>query len=62
VLAFYWETVYRIPAATALVGLYGLGTGFAWRRVTALSARGDQSFAATRVALAADLALLRSKL
>jgi uncharacterized membrane protein YqjE len=62
VLALCWETVYRIPAAAALLGLYGLGTGFAWRRFTALSALGGQSFAATRVELAADLALLRSKL
>jgi len=61
-LALCWETVYRIPAAAALVGLYGLGAGFAWRRLTALSALSGQSFATTRVELAADLALLRSKL
>jgi uncharacterized membrane protein YqjE len=61
-LALCWETVYRIPAAAALVALYALGAGFAWRRFTALSALSDQSFAATRVELAADLALLRSKL
>jgi uncharacterized membrane protein YqjE len=62
VMALCWETVYRIPAATALVGLYGVGAGFAWRRLTALSALSGQSFAATRVEVAADLALLRSKL
>jgi uncharacterized membrane protein YqjE len=62
VLALCWETVFRIPAATALVGLYGLGAGFAWRRFTALAALSGQSFAATRTELAADLALLRSKL
>jgi uncharacterized membrane protein YqjE len=61
-LALCWETVYRIPAAAALIGLYGLGAGFAWRRFTALSALSGQSFAATRVELAADLALIRSKL
>ena len=61
-LALCWETVYRIPALAVLVALYGLGTGFAWRRFAALSALGGQSFAATRVELAADLALLRSKL
>jgi uncharacterized membrane protein YqjE len=61
-LAVCWETVYRIPAAAALVGLYGLGAGFAWHRFTALSALSGQSFAATRVELAADLALIRSKL
>jgi uncharacterized membrane protein YqjE len=62
VLALCWETVYRVPAATALVGVYALGTGLAWRRFSTLSALGGQTFAATRVELAADLALLRSKL
>ena len=61
-LALCWETVYRIPSAALLVALYGLGIGFAWRRFAALSALGGQSFAATRIELAADLALLRSKL
>jgi uncharacterized membrane protein YqjE len=61
-LALCWETVYRIPVAAVLVALYGLGTGCAWHRFVALSALSGQSFAATRVELAADLALLRSKL
>jgi uncharacterized membrane protein YqjE len=61
-LALCWETIYRIPVAAVLVALYGLGTGLAWRRFVALSALSGQSFAATRVELAADLALLRSKL
>ena len=61
-LALWWETVYRIPVAAVLVALYGLATGFAWRRLVALSALSGQSFAATRVELAADVALLRSKL
>jgi len=62
VLALCWQTAFRIPAAAVLVALYGLGTGLAWRRFAALSALSGQSFAATRVELAADLALLRSKL
>ncbi len=61
-LALCWESVYRIPVAAGLIGVYGLGTGFAWRRLTALSALSGQSFATTRAELAADLALLRSKL
>ena len=61
-LALCWETVYRIPVAAVLVALYGLATGFVWRRLVALSALSGQSFAATRVELAADVALLRSKL
>jgi uncharacterized membrane protein YqjE len=62
VLALSWATVYRIPAATTLVALYGLGAGLAWRRFSALAMLSGQSFAATRVELAADVALLRSKL
>jgi uncharacterized membrane protein YqjE len=61
-LALYWETAYRLPAAAAVVALYGLGAGWAWRRFTALAALGGQSFAATRTELAADLALIRSRL
>jgi uncharacterized membrane protein YqjE len=62
VLALCWETRYRIPAAATLVALYGLATTLAWRRFSTLTALGGRSFAATRVELAADLALLRSKL
>jgi len=50
------------PGCDGAVGFYGLGAGFAWRRFAALAALGSQSFAATRAELAADLALLRSKL
>ncbi len=62
VLAFSWDTAYRIPAAIALIVAYGLGTGFAWSRLQLLSAQGSQAFAATREELAADLSLLKSKL
>lgn len=62
VLAFSWDTSYRVQAAIALVVAYGLVTGFAWSRLKALSALGNQAFAATREELAADLALLKSKL
>lgn len=62
VLALCWETPYRIPAASVLVAVYGLGAGLAWQRLAALSVRSDQGFAATRAELTADLALLRSKL
>lgn len=62
VLAFCWDTVYRIPAATALPALYGLGAAVSWRRFQTLSALSGQSFAATRVELAADMVLLRSRL
>jgi uncharacterized membrane protein YqjE len=62
VVALSWDTGYRIPAATALAALYGLGAGLAWRRLAILSKHGDQSFTASRAELIADLALLRSKL
>ena len=62
VLAFSWDTAYRIPAAVALLAAYGLGAGFAWVRFKALSAQSSQAFAATREELAANLALLKSNL
>ncbi|HJW83821.1 MAG TPA: phage holin family protein, partial [Anaerolineae bacterium] len=61
-LAYSWETEYRIPAVMALIAVFGLAAGIAWRRLQALSAQSSQAFAATREELAADLALLKSKL
>jgi uncharacterized membrane protein YqjE len=62
VMALCWETAYRLPAAAALAALYGLGAGLAWRRLAVLSRHSSESFAASRAELAADLALLRSRL
>ncbi len=62
VLALCWGTVYRIPAASALTGLYALGAAVSWHRFRALLALGRQSFATTRAELAADVVLLRSRL
>jgi uncharacterized membrane protein YqjE len=61
-LALYWDTPYRILAVSALIALYGLGIGLAWRLFRSQAALGSQSFAATRSELAADLELLRSQL
>ena|SRR5579872_2991338 len=61
-LALCWGTVYRIPAASALTGLYALGPVVSWRRFRVLSALSGQSFAATRAELTADMMLLRSRL
>jgi uncharacterized membrane protein YqjE len=61
-LAFAWDTPYRIPAAIAVVGVFVLVTGLALWRLRVLAARGRQSFAATREEIAADLALLRSRM
>ncbi len=62
VLSFSWETDLRLPALLGLLGFYSLGALLAWRRFSHLSALSEQAFAATRAELAADLALLRSKL
>jgi uncharacterized membrane protein YqjE len=62
VLAFSWDTQYRIPVALALAAIYGLGTLLAWQRFRTLSALNGETFAATREELAADLAVLRSSL
>jgi uncharacterized membrane protein YqjE len=62
VLAFYWNTEYRIPAAILLIAIYALGCGVAWFRLKTLLALGDQAFASTREELAADIAMLKSRL
>ena len=62
VLAIFWGTAYRIPVAIALTCVYALGTVLALLRFRALAALGGHSFAATRTELAADIALLRTKL
>ena len=59
-LATTWDTAFRIPVALLLVGVYAVATALAWRRFKALVKLGDDSFAATRQELSADLALLRS--
>ena len=62
VLALTWDTALRVPSALLLVTIYLTGFGFAWHRLQGLSARSALAFAATREELAADAALLRSKL
>jgi len=62
VLAFFWNTAYRIPASIVLMTLYVVGMVIAWRRLQTLSALGSRAFAASREELAVDLRLLRSKL
>jgi uncharacterized membrane protein YqjE len=62
VLAFSWNTPYRIPAAVGLVLFYAACAAFAWMRFKTLSARGREAFAGTREEIAADLAMIRSRL
>jgi uncharacterized membrane protein YqjE len=62
VIAYSWETSYRIPASIALIAIYALGIVIAWRRLQSLSELSGQAFAATRAELAMDIAMIRSKL
>lgn len=62
VIAFSWDTQYRIAAVSILTAVYGLAGFMAWRRLAALSALSGQAFAATREEIAADIALIKSKL
>jgi uncharacterized membrane protein YqjE len=62
VIAMSWDTVYRVPAALGMLVAYVLGIGVAWHRLQSLSLLGSQSFAATREELAADIALIKSRL
>lgn len=62
VLATCWDTPYRIHSLAAVIASYALGIGFAYYKIRQLAARGSQAFIATREELAADIALIRSKL
>lgn len=62
VLAISWDTAYRIHCLVALITLYALGVGFAYYKIRQLAARSSQAFIATREELAADIALIKSKL
>lgn len=62
VLAFSWQTGYRIPAVISLLLLYGTGIGIAWYHLNALTAVGNDSFVALREEFSIDAALIRSRL
>lgn len=62
VLVVSWDTSFRLPALMTLILLFALGVRHAWKRFQLLAAQGEQAFAATREEIAADIALLRSKL
>jgi len=61
-LALCWDTPYRIAAVLALIAVYALGALVAWRRFQLLSQRSGRAFGATREEIAADIALMRSRL
>ena len=60
-LALSWNTPYRVEVALLLLAVYALGALVAWRRFQVLSQRSSQAFAATREEIAADIALIRSR-
>lgn len=62
VLALSWDTPYRIAALLGLLLIQGLACALTYWRWRLLVARGNARFAATREALAADIALLESLL
>lgn len=61
-IALSWVTEYRIHTIGGILGLYTLGFCFCAYRFTILAARSSATFAATREEVAADLALIRSRL
>ncbi|MET0356425.1 MAG: phage holin family protein [Cellvibrio sp.] len=61
-LAISWDTPYRIHTFIGLVLCYALALVWAGFKLKALSALGEQSFAATRAEIAADIDLIKSAL
>jgi uncharacterized membrane protein YqjE len=61
-LVYSRDTPWQNPVLLGLVLFYCGATLTAWRHFLSLAARGNQAFADTRAELAADLALIRSRL
>lgn len=61
-IALSWDTEYRIHVLVALPVFYGLVLLWIWKRIKVLLALSRRTFAATREELAADLALVKSRL
>ncbi len=61
-LLAFWDSTHRASAIIALLAIYGLGALLAGWLITVLSRQGGQAFAATREEIAADIAMIRSKL
>lgn len=62
VMAFTWETQYRIASVAVMTAIYAVGAFFAFQRFIKLAALSSQAFAATRKEIAADIALIKSRL
>lgn len=61
-VALSWDTAYRIHVLIALPIIYSLALLWIWQRIKHLLALSSRTFAATREELAADLALIKSRL
>jgi uncharacterized membrane protein YqjE len=57
-----WQAGYLLPVVIALIVVYAAGTWLAWRKWQALSALSVHAFATLHAELAADVAVIRSKL
>lgn len=57
-----WDTVYRVPAVLAVTIVYVISLCVAVYRLQKLAAQGENAFVATREEIAADMALLKSRL
>ena len=62
VLALSWDTAYRIHACVGILVVYAIVIAIVVHRLQTLFARSRYAFAATREELAADIALIKSKL
>jgi uncharacterized membrane protein YqjE len=62
IIAFSWETPYRVAAVAILAALYAMCALMAWWRFHRLAALSGQAFAATREEISSDIALIKSKL
>lgn len=62
VLILSWDTPYRIHSMMALIVFYTIGAIGAWLRFQALADLGGEAFADSRLEIATDFELIRSKL
>lgn len=62
VVALTWDTPYRVAGILAVTSVHAGAAFLAWKKFNALSALGSRAFAATREEIAADIALIKSKL
>lgn len=61
-IALSWDTAYRLHVLFALPVIYAIVLLWVWRRIQNLLALSSRTFSATREELAADLALIKSRL